>query len=458
MAFEIVPESARAEEPGSVKLTGRAEVVVGHDLFNGERPQALPKPLPMAGSESVIKVVGVGSGGVNAVNTMIGNGIAGIDYIAVNTDMQDLQKSLAPVRIVLDSSTGGRGAGGDPEKAAAAAMEKRKEIESALRDAQMVVLATGLGGGTGTGATPVIGDIARQMGILTVAVATMPFKWDGRVKALRAATGLDQLRDKVDAYFTISNDKMLKAFSGVPTGDAFRSFDGVLLCEAVEGVVDLVTRPGIINLDIEDVRTALENRGACVICSGVGEGAGRAEVAAESALHNPLLDDSPVNGARNILVNIVQGPTGTIDDIGIIMNHVLEMMDPDCFVKTGFATDPSLGEKVKVTIVASGIDVTPIVPAELSVIDGELDFQSGARPIPFAEAMPVQQGSGIARKLTSGMERLGFSVKHTQNEVNVDAGMLFSNVGGSEFDAPAYSRQTGEMRAFPAGSGKIDVR
>ena len=458
MAFEILESNEQKAETGSVKLSGHAEVVVEQDLLTSQ-DQRLPGFDGLFAGDSVIKVVGVGSGGVNAVNTMVQNGIAGIDYIAVNTDLQDLQKSLAPTRIVLDSTTGGRGAGGDPSKAAAAAMEKRKDIEAALKGAHMVVLATGLGGGTGTGATSVIGDISRQMGILTVAVATMPFKWDGRAKAECAFNGLEELKTKVDAYFTISNDKMLKAFAGVPTTEAFRQFDGVLLCEAVQGVVDLVARPGIINLDIEDVRTALEDRGACVIATGVGEGENGAAVAAEAALHNPLLEDTPVNGAKNILVNIVQSDAGTIDEIAEIMNNVVEIMDSDCYVKAGFACDPSLGHKVKVTIVASGLDVSHVASSELSVIDGELDFQSGARPIPFAEASQMPPAPGIGRKITNSMEKLGFGVKPSHSEINMDAGSLFSSVGGSEFEAPAYgSRPLVEIKAYGNGSNKIDGR
>jgi cell division protein FtsZ len=412
---------------------------------------------------AVIKVVGVGSGGVNAVNTMIENEITGVQYIAVNTDAQHLSQSRADIRLALSGPTQGHGTGGDPVKGRDAAMQERKAIEEILRGAHMVVLPTGLGGGTGTGATPVIGEIARSMGILTVAVATMPFSWDGRVKNDRAWAGLEELKSHVDAFVTIPNDKMLKMSKGVPSRNAFQRFDQIL-CDAVAGVVELVTRPGYINRDFEDVKSVLENCGQCVIGTGIGEGSNRAENAVHMALCNPLMEDTPVEGARSILINIIQGPSGTLEEAGIIMERVRECLDENGNISFGLAEDDRLGEKVKVTIIASGMDDIESIREPLPIVSQDEDFMSGSRPMPFADSAPVSQFNVRTRRFGSVMENLGFGARANPNEMNTNdnGSMIFSSVGGSEFESQSYSKCTPEnsfrTSGYNGGSSKIDGR
>jgi cell division protein FtsZ len=233
----------------------------------------------------------------------------------------------------------------------------------------MVVLATGLGGGTGTGATPVVAQIAREMGILTVAVVTKPFSWEGPYKIGQADEGLERLREVVDAYVVIPNDKMKKITpKGTPTKQAFALIDQ-MLCDAMSGVVELISRPGYINRDFEDVRAVLQGAGLCLFGVGIGEGDERAMQALEKAIRNPLLEDTPIEGARKILVNVVQGPTGTPDELELICEKIKESLAVGGMMTHGWSVDERLGEKCKVTIIASDLghaeDVIPEHMVEL---------------------------------------------------------------------------------------------
>ncbi len=322
---------------------------------------------------AVIKIVGVGSGGVNAVNTMIAGKVSGVEFIAMNTDIQHLEQSQAEVTIDLSGPTRGRGAGGDPLKGREAAIQERHRIEEFLKGADMVVVATGLGGGTGTGASPVVGEVARSMGILTVAIVTLPFTWEGDSKMQTAVEGLDAIKKSVDAYIIIPTDKMMKiAPKGLPTRKALQLVDQVL-CDSVSGVVDLITRPGYINRDFEDVRAVLANCGLCVMGTGTGEGEERALDAVTKALNNPLLEETPVDGARNILVNIVQSDDGTPDEAAFIMSKVKECLAVGGRISFGLAFDEKLGDRVKVSIIASGMDdieqVDPRAAVEVSPVE-----------------------------------------------------------------------------------------
>lgn len=326
------------------------------------------------GANAVIKVIGIGSGGVNAINHLVDQGVGGVDYIVMNTDAQDLRKSKASEKIVLDGPTRGNGAGGDPAKGREAAIQAKHRIEQVLKGADMVVLATGFGGGTGTGATPVVGDVARSMGILTVAVVTLPFAWDGGNKHAIAADGIEVLKEAVDAYVQIPNAKVLKVIpKKASTMEAMAVMDGVL-ADAIKGIVDLVTRPGLINRDIEDVRSVLKDCGLCLMGTGVGTGEERAEMALKNALNNPLLEDTPIDGAMSVLYNVIQGINNSMWELDFIGTQIKEKLPKNASITSGVVIDESIGDKVIITIIASGIekieDVGKDVTVEWSKDDG----------------------------------------------------------------------------------------
>jgi len=388
---------------------------------------------------AIIKVVGIGSGGVNAVNTMIAAKVTGVDYIAINTDAQSLKQSMAETIIVLNG-TRGRGAGGDPGRGREAAIQERHKIEEALKGADMVVIATGLGGGTGTGATAVVAEIAKAMGILTVAVVTLPFSWEGEDKMRVALEGLAAIKKSVDAYVIIPNDKMMKvAPKGVPMRKAMQMIDQVL-CESVGGVVDLITRPGYINRDFEDVRAVLENRGLCVMGTGVGDGPERALKAVMGALNNPLLEDTPVEGAKYILVNIVQSEDGTPEENGLVMSKIKECIANGGRISFGLAFDDSLGDKMRVSIIASGLDDIENVDANMA---GEVS------PVPeYAAKRPFELGvqqEPPARPALSEQESPLERVQRRPYVFNPPGPVLFNSLDGeSELNpVPAYIRQAG---------------
>ncbi len=360
---------------------------------------------------AVIKVCGIGSGGVNAVNNMIAARVSGVEYLVMNTDVQHLADSKADVQIALTGPTGGRGAGGDPAKGREAAEAERERIEEFLRGADLLVLATGLGGGTGTGAAPVVAEIAKRMKILTLAVVTLPFRWEGTSKAAVAAEGLETLRGTVDAYIRIPNDKMKKILpKGTTMQDAFRSVDKVL-CDAMTGVVELISRPGYINRDFEDVRAVLQGAGLCVIGVGTATGEDRALDATRMAVANPLLEDTPIDGARRILINIVQSMDGTLDENELVAEKVSEGLARDGKLTIGVAIDETLGEEVKVTVIASGMEdvevvredaVVEVAAAPVRTVLPDLRApsfgQAGVRHVdPGADHEPWRSAAGPAR-------------------------------------------------------------
>ena len=393
---------------------------------------------------AVIKIVGVGSGGVNAVNTMIASEVGGVEYIAMNTDFQHLNQCVADTCLELNGPTRGRGAGGDPAKGREAAIQERERIQELIKGADMVVLATGLGGGTGTGATPVVAEIAREHGILTVAIVTLPFAWEGNTKGERAMQGLDVLKDVVDAYTVIPNDKLKKvAPKDIPTMKAFQLVDQ-FLCDAMTGLVELISRPGYINRDFEDVKAVLHDCGMCIMGTGMGEGDDRAEAAVEGALYNPLLEDTPVEGARNILVNVVQGPDGTTEENEIVMTRIKECLAIDGDVSFGLAFDDRLDGEIKVTIVASGMgDIEPVETRSTVEMDDMLSRNqpSDARGMPNFACRPVLSDQ-------AGLDRVRASHKLPPYSINESqAGFGEHQDNDSELDpTPAYLRYGTEVK------------
>ncbi len=308
------------------------------------------------GEEAVIKVIGVGGGGGNAVEHMVSQSIEGVEFIAVNTDAQVLRSSSADVTLQIGSSvTKGLGAGADPNIGREAAQEDRETIRQALDGADMVFITAGMGGGTGTGAAPEVAKIAREMGILTVAVVTKPFPFEGKKRTSFAEQGIVELSNNVDSLITIPNEKLLKVMGpGTPLLQAFSAANDVLR-GAVQGIAELITRPGLINVDFADVRTVMSEMGKAMMGSGAASGPDRAEEAAESAIASPLLEDIDLSGARGILVNITAGPDFAIDEFETVGNAVKAFASENATVVVGTVIDMEMTDELRVTVVATGI-------------------------------------------------------------------------------------------------------
>ena len=308
------------------------------------------------GEEAVIKVIGVGGGGGNAIEHMVSQSIEGVEFIAVNTDAQVLRSSSADVTLQIGSSvTKGLGAGADPNIGREAAQEDRETIRQALEGADMVFITAGMGGGTGTGAAPEVAKIAREMGILTVAVVTKPFPFEGKKRTSFAEQGTVELANNVDSLITIPNEKLLKVMGpGTPLLQAFSAANDVLR-GAVQGIAELITRPGLINVDFADVRTVMSEMGKAMMGSGAASGPDRSEEASEAAIASPLLEDIDLSGARGILVNITAGPDFAIDEFETVGNAVKAFASENATVVVGTVIDMEMTDELRVTVVATGI-------------------------------------------------------------------------------------------------------
>jgi cell division protein FtsZ len=305
---------------------------------------------------AVIKVFGVGGGGVNAVNRMIASGLKSVEFLAANTDAQALLMSEADLKLDIGRQlTRGLGAGSDPEIGRQAAEDHREEIEEALKGADMVFITAGEGGGTGTGAAPVVAEIARAMGALTIGVVTRPFSFEGKRRATQAEKGIQSLKEKVDTLIVIPNDRLLTV-SNAQTSmlDAFKMADEVLL-QGVRGITDLITVPGLINTDFADVKMVMSNAGTAIMGVGQSTGEGRAVNAARAAITSPLLEAS-IEGARGILMNIVGGPNLTLFEVNEAAEIVHSVAHPDANIIFGSVVDENIGEAVRVTVIAAGFE------------------------------------------------------------------------------------------------------
>lgn len=306
--------------------------------------------------EAVIKVVGVGGGGGNAVEHMVRENLEDVEFLAVNTDAQALRNSSASRTLQVGTEiTKGLGAGANPEVGRDAALEDRDAIRDMLEGADMVFIAAGMGGGTGTGAAPVVAEVAKELGILTVAVVTKPFAFEGKKRMSYAEQGINELAKHVDSLITIPNDKLLKVLGrGISLLDAFRAANDVLL-GAVQGIAELITRPGLINVDFADVRTVMREMGTAMMGTGHATGEDRAEEAAEKAISSPLLEDVDLAGARGILVNITAGLDMTIEEFETVGNAVKAFASENATVVVGTVLDPEITDELRVTVVATGI-------------------------------------------------------------------------------------------------------
>ena len=303
-----------------------------------------------------IKVLGIGGAGGNAINDMIASQMVGVDFIAANTDAQALERSLAPVKIQLGSGvTRGLGAGGDPEIGRKAAEEEGERLKQVLQGADMVFIAAGMGGGTGTGASPVIADLSRELGSLTVAVVSKPFEFEGKMKRRLAETGIEELRKVVDTIITIPNDRLFSLSSkNSRIKDVFGMANEVLGF-AVQGVSDLIMVPGFINMDFADVRTIMKERGMALMGTGIANGGNRAADAAHKAISSPLLEDISIRGARGILINITSAPDISMEELREICSIVQEEAHEKAVIKWGLVYDEGLADEIRVTVIATGI-------------------------------------------------------------------------------------------------------
>jgi cell division protein FtsZ len=311
---------------------------------------------PKMESFARIKVVGVGGGGSNAVNRMIEEGMAGIEFLAINTDAQALLLSDAPTRVRIgDKLTRGLGAGGDPEKGQKAAEESAEDLYSVLKGTDMAFIAAGMGGGTGTGAAPIIAQIAKEVGALTIGVVTRPFTFEGAKRAAGAEAGISKLKEQVDTLIVIPNDRLLQiADKKASLQEAFRQADDVLR-QGIQGISELITVPGLINLDFADVKTIMSEGGAALMAVGRASGEERARVAAEQAISSHLLDIT-IDGARGILFNVTGGPGLSLFEVNQAAAIIKETAHPDVNLIFGAVIDPNIGDELRITVIATGFE------------------------------------------------------------------------------------------------------
>ncbi|WP_297189037.1 cell division protein FtsZ [uncultured Porticoccus sp.] len=359
-----------------------------------------------------IKVIGVGGGGGNAVRHMMSSCVDGVEFICANTDAQAL-KDLGHATILQlgNGLTKGLGAGANPEVGRHAAMEDRERIADVLQGADMVFITAGMGGGTGTGAAPIVADVARELGILTVAVVTRPFVFEGRKRMAIAEEGLKELKDRVDSLITVPNEKLLQVL-GKTTSllEAFKAANDVLL-GAVQGIADLIIRPGMINVDFADVRTVMSEMGQAMMGTGEATGEDRARIAAETAIHSPLLEDINLQGARGILVNITAGPDLSLGEFSDVGDTVEAFASDNATVVVGTVIDPEMGDRLRVTVVATGlgqpalerkapskvVDNGHVAPIHMRKSSGETDYDALEKPTVIRRGS--SGGEAVARKL-----------------------------------------------------------
>jgi len=405
-----------------------------------------------------IKVIGVGGGGSNAVNGMVGWGLEGVEFIVANTDLQALRTNRAHCKIQIGSRvTKGLGAGADPNVGRSAALEDTERIIQALDGADMVFVTTGLGGGTGTGAAPVIASLASELGALTIAVVTKPFKFEGKKRQLQAERGLEALRDCVDSIITIPNERLLAIIDRTtPLTEAFATADEVLR-QAIQGISDLILVPGLINLDFSDVKTIMSGMGLAMMGTGVAEGQDRAIEAARRAISSPLLEGASVDGARGVIINVTGGPDLSLIEVSEASSIVQEAADEDANIIFGAVVDPALKGKVKITVIATGFGAYTSVrspgssartPVDMTPY-GEASRMRADVPAPAAgPALTLRRQAAVIQRPAVDMlpPSLGASPSHGTLSINGEAGAdeldhSDPDETSSTFDVPAFLRR-----------------
>ncbi len=335
---------------------------------------------------SIIKVLGIGGGGNNAVNNMFDKGIKDVNFIVCNTDHQALEKSPVPVKVQIgESITEGRGAGSKPEVGRDAAMENIRDVMDAISgNTKMVFLTTGMGGGTGTGAIPVIARACREAGLLTIAVVTIPFKSEGKIRISYAIDGITELKDSVDSLLVINNEKLREIYGNLGVSSAFSKADDILTV-AVKGIAEIITVAGYINVDFADVETVMKNSGVALLGMGTASGENRAVRAIENALSSPLLNSNDVTGAKSILINISSGSGEhelTMDELGEITDYMYEAASEDALIIRGISQDESLGESISVTVIATGFEANDIFQVSKARKLHRVELLQPVNPVP----------------------------------------------------------------------------
>jgi cell division protein FtsZ len=324
---------------------------------NAPMTQAATSPAGIVPSQSArIEVIGVGGGGSNAVNRMITAELQGLGYRVLNTDAQALLQSAAQQRIQLGQKlTRGLGAGGNPVIGQKAAEESRAELQQSLQGADLVFIAAGMGGGTGTGAAPILAEVAKEVGALTVGIVTKPFGFEGRKRMRQAEEGIARLAEHVDTLIVIPNDRLRDAIAGAPLNDAFRAADDVLRM-GVKGISDIITKPGLVNVDFADVRSVMADAGTALLGIGVGSGRSRASEAAQAAMSSPLLESARIDGAKGCVINISGGKDMTLEDMTTASEVIYDVVDPEANIIVGAVVDERMEGEIHVTVIATGFD------------------------------------------------------------------------------------------------------
>jgi cell division protein FtsZ len=382
-----------------------------------------------------IKVIGIGGGGCNAINTMITSGLARVDFIASNTDLQALDRSLAPYKIQLGPErTRGLGAGAKPEIGRDAALESKEHIRECLEGADMVFVTAGMGGGTGTGAAPIVASIAREMGILTVGVVTKPFQYEGKRRNKHAEEGIRDLRRHVDTLLVIPNQRLLGIVDkSTPLLEAFKVADDVLR-QAIQGIADVITTTGHVNVDFADVRTVMSHTGRAVMGMGVSYGPNRAIEAAQKAMCSPLLEEGSVEGARGVLLNITGGPTMSLHEIEEAASIIQQTADPEANIIVGQVINPDLGEELIITVIATGFEREEDSAAATTGV--ERGMSRPAKPVPSVLA-------GMGASLTvdrpmKDLDRPAFLRRMNDVRESMDRAVLTAE---DEWDVPTFLRK-----------------
>ena len=388
-------------------------------------------------SPTVIKVIGAGGGGSNAVNRMIEAGLQHVEFIVANTDRQALNKSVAENKIVIGSKlTNGLGAGGKPEIGEKAAIEDTEAIANILRGADMVFVTAGMGGGTGTGAAPIIAKIAKEQGALTVGVVTKPFEFEGKQKMLLAEEGIRKLHEQVDTLIVIPNQYLLKIVDKKTSiTQAFKLADDVLR-QGVQGISDLITHPGEVNIDFADVRTTMEGKGDAILGVGTADGENRAVDAATAAISNPLLEDCHIDGAKNILVNIQCSDDFSLTETQEIVNIIRDTADPDVLLIYGQIIDPNMGDAVSVTVIATGFPAKRVNQTQLDPFYDIKEKTSSAPSVAKPVASQPQQNSAPASNASDNLVSHDDWAKIQSNQSK----SYLSGRGNVDFTTPTYLR------------------
>ena len=391
------------------------------------------EPMMEMSDDAVIKVVGVGGGGGNAVEHMVRESIEGVEFISINTDAQALRKtSVNSVIQIGGDMTKGLGAGANPQVGRDAALEDRDRIKEELDGADMVFIAAGMGGGTGTGAAPVIAEVAKELGILTVAVVTKPFSFEGKKRLAFAEQGIEELSKHVDSLITIPNEKLLKVLGrGITLLEAFASANDVLK-NAVQGIAELITRPGMINVDFADVRTVMSEMGHAMMGSGVAKGEDRAEEAAEMAISSPLLEDIDLAGARGVLVNITAGLDMRLDEFETVGNTVKAFASDNATVVIGTSLDPDMADEIRVTVVATGIGNER--KPDITLVAG-----GKAKPAQQPVQTPIQQ------RVTKVEEKTAQPLQDKQQAASQSSGSASSSTTNQSSAAPKADNASGYL-------------